>query len=130
MELSRKNLIYRFVNLYTNPDENFCIFVRQFFLGILGILVFIAGTLGTFLFSYYNLINVSGFLYLLKFFSVLSSMIILVLFLIIVAFIFFYFLEKGKNEIGKSEFYKGLVSKMSPIKSKYDKLCCKIHFKD
>ena len=130
MELSRKNLIYRFVNLYTNPDENFCIFVRQFFLGILGILVFIAGTLGTFLFSYYNLINVSGFLYLLKFFSVVSSMIILVLFLITVAFIFFYFLEKGKNEIGKSEFYKGLVSKMSPIKSKYDKLCCKIHFKD
>lgn len=43
---------------------------------------------------------------------------------------FLYFLEKGKNEIGKSEFYKGLVSKMSPIKSKYDKLCCKIHFKD
>lgn len=130
MELSRKNLIYRFVNLYTNPDENFCIFVRQFFLGILGILVFIAGTLGTFLFSYYNLIDVSGFLYFLKFFSVLSSMIILVLFLITTAFIFFYFLEKGKNEIGKSEFYKGLVSKMSPIKSKYDKLCCKIHFKD
>ena len=130
MELSRKNLIYRFVNLYTNHDENFCIFVRQFFLGILGILVFIAGTLGTFLFSYYNLINVSGFLYFLKFFSVLSSMIILVLFLITIAFIFFYFLEKGKNEIGKSEFYKGLVSKMSPIKSKYDKLCCKIHFKD
>lgn len=130
MELSRKNLIYRFVNLYTNPDENFCIFVRQFFLGILGILVFIAGALGTFLFSYYNLIDVSGFLYFLKFFSVLSSMIILVLFLITVAFIFFYFLEKGKNEIGKSEFYKGLVSKMSPIKSKYDKLCCKIHFKD
>lgn len=130
MELSRKNLIYRFVNLYTNPNENFCIFVRQFFLGILVILVFIAGTLGTFLFSYYNLINVSGFLYFLKFFSVLSSMIILMLFLIIVAFLFFYFLEKGKNEIGKSEFYKGLVSKMSPIKSKYDKLCCKIHFKD
>ena len=130
MELSRKNLIYRFVNLYTNPDENFCIFVRQFFLGILGILVFIAGTLGTFLFSYYNLIDVSGFLYFLKFFSVLSSMIILLLFLITAAFIFFYFLEKGKNEIGKSEFYKGLVSKMSPIKSKYDKLCCKIHFKD
>ena len=130
MELSRKNLIYRFVNLYTNPDENFCIFVRQFFLGILGILVFIAGTLGTFLFSYYNLIDVSGFLYFLKFFSVLSSMIILVLFLITAAFIFFYFLEKGKNEIGKSEFYKGLVSKMNPIKSKYDKLCCKIHFKD
>ena len=130
MELSRKNLIYRFVNLYTNPSENFCIFVRQFFLGILGILVFIAGTLGTFLFSYYNLIDVSGFLYFLKFFSVLSSMIILLLFLITAAFIFFYFLEKGKNEIGKSEFYKGLVSKMSPIKSKYDKLCCKIHFKD
>lgn len=130
MELSRKNLIYRFVNLYTNPDENFCIFVRQFFLGILGILVFIAGTLGTFLFSYYNLIDVSGFLYFLKFFSVLSSMIILVLFLITAAFIFFYFLEKCKNEIDKSEFYKGLVSKMSPIKSKYDKLCCKIHFKD
>lgn len=130
MELSRKNLIYRFVNLYTNPSENFCIFVRQFFLGILGILVFIAGTLGTFLFSYYNLIDVSGFLYFLKFFSVLSSMIILVLFLITAVFIFFYFLEKGKNEIGKSEFYKGLVSKMSPIKSKYDKLCCKIHFKD
>lgn len=130
MELSRKNLIYRFVNLYTNPDENFCIFVRQFFLGILGVLVFIAGTLGTFLFSYYNLIDVSGFLYFLKFFSVLSSIIILALFLITVAFIFFYFLEKGKNEIGKSEFYKGLVSKMSPIKSKYDKLCCKIHFKD
>jgi hypothetical protein len=130
MELSRKNLIYRFVNLYTNPDENFCIFVRQLFLGILGILVFIAGTLGTFLFSYYKLIDVSGFLYFLKFFSVLSSMVILVLFLITVVFIFFYFLEKGKNEIGKSEFYKGLVSKMSPIKSKYDKLCCKIHFKD
>lgn len=130
MELSRKNLIYRFVNLYTNPNENFCIFVRQLFLGILGILVFIAGTLGTFLFSYYKLIDVSGFLYFLKFFSVLSSMIILVLFLITVVFIFFYFLEKGKNEIGKSEFYKGLVSKMSPIKSKYDKLCCKIHFKD
>lgn len=130
MELSRKNLIYRFVNLYTNPSENFCIFVRQFFLGILGILVFIVGTLGTFLFSYYNLIDVSGFLYFLKFFSVLSSMIILTLFLIIVVFIFFYFLEKGKNEIGKSEFYKGLVSKISPIKSKYDKLCCKIHFKD
>jgi hypothetical protein len=130
MELSRKNLIYRFVNLYTNPDENFCIFVRQLFLGILGILVFIAGTLGTFLFSYYKLIDVSGFLYFLKFFSVLSSMIILVLFLITVVFIFFYFLEKGKNEIGKSEFYKGLVSKMIPIKSKYDKLCCKIHFKD
>jgi hypothetical protein len=130
MELSRKNLIYRFVNLYTNPSENFCIFVRQLFLGILGILVFIAGTLGTFLFSYYKSIDVSGFLYFLKFFSVLSSMVILVLFLITVAFIFFYFLEKGKNEIGKSEFYKGLVSKMSPIKSKYDKLCCKIHFKD
>lgn len=130
MELSRKNLIYRFVNLYTNPNENFCIFVRQLFLGILGILVFIAGTLGTFLFSYYKLIDVSGFLYFLKFFSVLSSMIILILFLITVVFIFFYFLEKGKNEIGKSEFYKGLVSKMSPIKSKYDKLCCKIHFKD
>lgn len=130
MELSRKNLIYRFVNLYTNPSENFYIFVRQFFLGILGILVFIAGTLGTFLFSYYKLIDVSGFLYFLKFFSVLSSMIILILFLITVMFIFFYFLEKGKNEIGKSEFYKGLVSKMSPIKSKYDKLCCKIHFKD
>lgn len=130
MELSRKNLIYRFVNLYTNPSENFCIFVRQLFLGILGILVFIAGTLGTFLFSYYKLIDVSGFLYFLKFFSVLSSMVILVLFLITVVFIFFYFLEKGKNEIGKSEFYKGLVSKMSPIKSKYDKLCCKIHFKD
>lgn len=130
MELSRKNLIYRFVNLYTNPSENFCIFVRQLFLGILGILVFIAGTFGTFLFSYYNLINVSGFLYFLKFFSVLSSMIILILFLITVVFIFFYFLEKGKNEIGKSEFYKGLVSKISPIKSKYDKLCCKIHFKD
>lgn len=130
MELSRKNLIYRFVNLYTNPNENFCIFVRQLFLGILGILVFIAGTLGTFLFSYYKLIDVSGFLYFLKFFSVLSSMVILVLFLITAVFIFFYFLEKGKNEIGKSEFYKGLVSKMSPIKSKYDKLCCKIHFKD
>lgn len=130
MELSRKNLIYRFVNLYTNPNENFCIFVRQFFLGILGILVFIAGTLGTFLFSYYNLINVSGFLYFLKFFSVLSSVTILMFFSITVAFLFFYFLEKGKNEIGKSEFYKGLVSKMSPIKSKYDKLCCKIHFKD
>lgn len=130
MELSRKNLIYRFVNLYTNPSENFCIFVRQLFLGILGILVFIAGTLGTFLFSYYKLIDVSGFLYFLKFFSVLSSMVILVLFLITVVFISFYFLEKGKNEIGKSEFYKGLVSKMSPIKSKYDKLCCKIHFKD
>lgn len=130
MELSRKNLIYRFVNLYTNPSENFCIFVRQLFLGILGILVFIAGTLGTFLFSYYNLIDVSGFLYFLKFFSVLSSMIIFTLFLITVVFMFFYFLEKGKNEIGKSEFYKGLVSKMSPIKSKYDKLCCKIHFKD
>lgn len=130
MELSRKNLIYRFVNLYTNPSENFCIFVRQFFLGILGILVFIAGTLGTFLFSYYNLIDVSGFLYFLKFFSVLSSMIILILFLITIVFIFFYFLEKGKNEIGKSEFCKGLVSKISPIKSKYDKLCCKIHFKD
>ena len=130
MELSRKNLIYRFVNLYTNPSENFCIFVRQLFLGILGILVFIAGTFGTFLFSYYNLIDVSGFLYFLKFFSVLSSMIILLLFLITAVFIFFYFLEKGKNEIGKSEFYKGLVSKMSPIKSKYDKLCCKIHFKD
>ena len=130
MELSRKNLIYRFVNLYTNPSENFCIFVRQLFLGILGVLVFIAGTLGTFLFSYYNLIDVSGFLYFLKFFSVLSSMIILILFLITVVFIFFYFLEKGKNEIGKSEFYKGLVSKISPIKSKYDKLCCKIHFKD
>lgn len=129
MELSRKNLIYRFVNLYTNPSENFCIFVRQLFLGILGILVFIAGTLGTFLFSYYNLIDVSGFLYFLKFFSVLSSMIIFTLFLITVVFIFFYFLEKGKNEIGKSEFYKGLVSKISPIKSKYDKLCCKIHFK-
>lgn len=130
MELSRKNLIYRFVNLYANPDENFCIFVRQLFLGILGILVFIAGTLGTFLFSYYKLIDVSGFLYFLKFFSVLSSMIILILFLITVVFIFFYFLEKGKNEIGKSEFYKGLVSKISPIKSKYDKLCCKIYFKD
>lgn len=130
MELSRKNLIYRFVNLYTNPSENFCIFVRQLFLGILGILVFIAGTLGTFLFSYYKLIDVSGFLYFLKFFSVLSSMVILVLFLITAVFIFFYFLEKGKNEIGKSEFYKGLVSKISPIKSKYDKLCCKIHFKD
>lgn len=130
MELSRKNLIYQFVNLYTNPNENFCIFVRQLFLGILGILVFIAGTLGTFLFSYYKLTDVSGFLYFLKFFSVLSSMVILVLFLITAVFIFFYFLEKGKNEIGKSEFYKGLVSKMSPIKSKYDKLCCKIHFKD
>lgn len=130
MELSRKNLIYRFVNLYTNTNENFCIFVRQLFLGILGILVFIAGTLGTFLFSYYKLTDVSRFLYFLKFFSVLSSMVILVLFLITAVFIFFYFLEKGKNEIGKSEFYKGLVSKMSPIKSKYDKLCCKIHFKD
>lgn len=130
MELSRKNLIYRFVNLYTNPNENFCIFVRQFFLGILGILVFIAGTLGTFLFSYYNLIGVSGFLYFLKFFSVLSSMVILALFILTLLLMFLYFLEIGKDEIGKSEFYKGLVSKMSPIKSKYDKLCCKIHFKD
>lgn len=106
MELSRKNLIYRFVNLYTNPDENFCIFVRQFFLGILGILVFIAGTLGTFLFSYYNLIDVSGFLYFLKFFSVLSSMIILVLFLITAAFIFFISLKKVKMKLVNQSFIK------------------------
>lgn len=130
MELSRKNLIYRFVNLYTEPNENFCIFARQFFIGIFLILVFIAGTAGTFAFAYFNINAVSGFLYFLKFFSVISTLIIFVLFTMTVLFLVMYILAKGKNKVSETEFYKGMLSKMTPIKNKYNKLCCKIKFKD
>lgn len=130
MELSRKNLIYRFVNLYTEPNENFCIFARQFFIGILGILIIIAGTAGTFTFVYFNVNAVSGFLYFLKFFSVISTLIISVLVVMCVLFLVLYVLSEGKNKVEETEFYKGMLSKMTPIKNKYSKLCCKIKFKD
>ena len=130
MELSRKNLIYRFVNLYTEPNENFCIFARQFFIGIFAILMFIAGTAGTFAFIYFNINAISGFLYFLKFFSVLSTFIISILFVMFAIFIVLYFLAEGKNKIEETKFYKGMLSKMTPVKNKYNELCCKIKFKD
>lgn len=130
MELSRKNLIYRFVNLYTEPNENFCIFARQFFIGIFLILVFIAGTAGTFAFEYFNINALSGFLYFLKFFSVISTLIISVLFTMTVLFLAMYILAKGKYKMEETEFYKGMLSKMTLIKNRYNKLCCKIKFKD
>ena len=138
MELSRKSLLYRFMNLYCEPADNICTLTWQLMPMFFVFLILTLGTIGfgaAVVFGLYNmsLDSLEGANWALAYFSLICFMVIVAMIVALIAMHIAEFIEKKVKEAERKETLKVLnaaIQRLNPFKGKGDKICFKITYKD
>lgn len=138
MELSRKSLLYRFMNLYCEPADNICTLTWQLMPVFFVFLILILGTVGfgaAAAFGSYDmsLDSLEGANWALAYFSLVCFMVIVAMIVALIAMHIAEFIEKKAKEAERKEALKVLnaaIQRLNPFKGKGDKICFKITYKD
>lgn len=113
MELSRKSLLYRFMNLYCEPADNICAFTWQLMPALFVFLILTLGTVGfgaAFVFGLYDisLDSLEGANWALAYFSLICFMVIVAVIAAMFAMYIGEFIEKKVIEAERKETLKVL----------------------
>lgn len=138
MELSRKSLLYRFMNLYCEPADNICTLTWQLMPVFFVFLILTLGTIGfgaAVVFGLYDmsLDSLEGANWALAYFSLVCFMVIVAMIVALIAMHIAEFIEKKAKEAERKETLKVLnaaIQRLNPFKGKGDKICFKITYKD
>lgn len=138
MELSRKSLLYRFMNLYCEPADNICTLTWQLMPVFFVFLILTFGTIGfgaAVVFGLYDmsLDSLEGANWALAYFSLVCFMVIVAMIVALIAMHIAEFIEKKAKEAERKETLKVLnaaIQRLNPFKGKGDKICFKITYKD
>lgn len=138
MELSRKSLLYRFMNLYCEPADNICTLTWQLMPVFFVFLILTLGTIGfgaAVVFGLYDmsLDSLEGANWALAYFSLICFMVIVAMIVALIAMHIAEFIEKKAKEAERKETLKVLnaaIQRLNPFKGKGDKICFKITYKD
>lgn len=138
MELSRKSLLYRFMNLYCEPADNICTLTWQLMPVFFVFLILALGTVGfgaAVVFGLYDmsLDSLEGANWALAYFSLMCFIVIIAVIFALIAMHIAEFIEKKVKEAERKETLKVLnaaIQRLNPFKGKGDKICFKITYKD
>ena len=140
MELSRKSWLYRIMNLYCDPAENICDFIKQLMPILVVISILLFGTIGfsiSFAIGLYDipadqLSWMSNLLAFLSFISLTAivSTILGTSFVFIINIILDKLEKKLKKRKECLKISNELIRRLNPIKTKTEKFCIKIKYKD
>lgn len=137
MELSRNGLLYKLMCFYCTPAGDICRFTRQLIPLLIMFFVALLGTIGFGVSIYLGLYNVPiekmhGIQFFFPFFSAVSFLILCVL---IATFALLYAIDwvfdrLDYSKMQKPKLFKEVAKRLNPIKSRAEKLCIKITYKD
>ena len=140
MELSCKSWLYRLMSLYCDPAENICEFIEQLMPILIVTFILLFGTIGfsiSFSIGLYDIPKdqlpwMSNLLAFLSFISltVIVSTILGTSFVFIINVVLDKLEEKLKKRKESLKISNKLIRHLNPIKSKAEKFCIKIKYKD
>lgn len=135
MELSRKSWLYRLMNLYCDPAENICEFAPQLTPILIIAFILIMGTVGfitSIALGLYNnsLDTLKGFDFFLAYSSFLSIIVIASAFFAGTTMYLIDFYLKRRIRRRSSKVLNEAIRHLNPIKTKAEKFCIKIKYKD
>lgn len=135
MELSRKNWLYRIINLYCDPADNICEFAPQLILVLIIAFILIMGTVGfitSIVLDLYNnsLDALKGFDFFLAYSSFLSLIVIVsAIFAVAIMYLTDLYLKRRARRQSLKMLNES-IKRLNPIKAKAEKFCIKITYKD
>lgn len=136
MELSRKNWLYKLMDLYCDPAEDICGFTRQliplfimFFVFLLGTVGFTASILlGLYAVPMKDLVGIDWFLAYFSFMALI--VIVAVILAVVVMYITDLILKMSKRRKETPKVLNAVIRRLNPILAKAEKFCVKINYKD
>ena len=137
MELSRNSWLYKLMCFYCTPAGDICRFTRQLIPLLIMLLILLLGTVGFGISLYLGLYDVPlekihGIRFFFPFFSAISFLILVIgASTLTIMFIIDWMFDKlDYSKIQKPKLFKEVVKRLNPIKTKAEKLCIKIKYKD